>query len=373
MLSLQVITDVSEFRALKSEWNQLAVTFRNPLYLHEWFDHCISAFGKELDLKIFVARDEGAVRAIAPLVFDRFEGIQQLRFLTHPLGEASHGFLHADDASLKTVCAGIMHSGLPLSLPGLGADSNDLQALCNSSRVRGSLVVRPKSVVVACVRLSDDWKSIETKMSSKTRKFIRWARRAAEREGPVKFDVVLPTEEDLDHYLVEAFRVESAGWKGQAGSSILSDPKKKRFWQEFSRAATRLGILRLFFLRIGGATVAMRMAAEYAGRLWDYKIGYDERWARFSPGILLTQETLRYAIERKFDALEFLGQAERWQRRWPIELRYRTTIRFYPISIDGSLALVHDTWNFSVNRINKILHRNEALRWSSSGMESTWK
>jgi len=361
MLSLQLVTDVSEFRTLKNEWNQLAVPTRNPLYLHEWFDHCITAFGEETNLKIFVARSDGVVRAIAPLVFDRSEGIRRLRFLAHPLGEGSYGFLYADHASLKTVCAGIMNSNLPLSLPGLGADSKDLQSLCDTSRVRGLLVLRPKSVAVASVRLDNDWKSIEAKMSNKTRKFIRWARRAAEREGPVKFEVILPTEEELDHHLAEAFRVEAAGWKGQTGSAILSEPKKKRFWQEFSRTATRLGILRLFFLRIGGVTVAMRLAAEYAGRLWDYKIGYDERWARYSPGILLTQETLRYAMERRLDALEFLGQAERWQCRWPIELGYRTTIRFYPVSIDGSLALVHDTWNFSVNRIKKILHRGEGV------------
>jgi CelD/BcsL family acetyltransferase involved in cellulose biosynthesis len=373
MQSLQVVTNLPEFRALKSSWNDLAIKFRNPLYLHEWFDDYLSAYGDESDLKVFVARDDGVVRAIAPLILDRSEGVAQLRILAHRVGETDNSFLYADDASLTTVCAGILHSGFPISLPGLGADANDLHALCQSSRTKGMLVVRPSAVAVASVRLDADWNAIKAKMTNKNRKFIRWAWRAAEREGPVKFEVVTPTEEDLDDHLRDVFRVEAAGWKGQGGSAILSDPKRKHFWQTFSQTAARLGLLRFFFLRIGNATAAVRMAAQYAGRLWDYKIGYDERWARYSPGILLTQETLRYAIEQRLEAFEFLGQAERWQHRWPIDLRYRSTVRFYPLSVGGSLALGQDTWNFWVNRVNRTFSRGKRLRWSSSDKETKWK
>ena len=220
-------------------------------------------------------------------------------------------------------------------------------------------VVRPNSFATAWVPLDADWKTIEANMSNKNRKYIRWARNAAEREGPVKFDVVSPTEADVDNHLQEAFRVEAAGWKGRAGAAILSDPQRKRFWTLFGRTAAKLGILRFFFLRIGNETAAIRMAAEYGGRLWDLKIGYDERWAKFSPGILLTNETLRYAKEQRLDGLEFLGQAERWQRRWPIKLRYHTTVRFYPFSISGSLAFVYDTLDFMIRRSRSNRFRTE--------------
>jgi CelD/BcsL family acetyltransferase involved in cellulose biosynthesis len=351
MLSLEVVTDVLKFRALKSEWNSLAATFGNPLYLHEWFDHCLTAFGEEADLKLLVARRDGVVRAIAPLIIDRSESVPHLRFLTHPLNELMNGFLYADDASLTTVCAGVLRSGFPLSLRGLGVDSKDLQALCKSSWMKG-LVLRRMKIAVASVRLHTDWKSIETQMSSAYRSEIRRKRSAAEREGPIKFDVVSPTEENLDYYLSEAFRLEASGWKGRAGTAILSVPKKKRFWREFSLTAVRLGLLRLFFLQIGGINVAVTVAAEYAHRLWEYKIGYDERFARYAPGILLTQETLRYATEQRLDAFEFLGQLEPWQQRWPIELRFRCTLRFYPVSIDGGLALGGDSAAF----LSRLLH-----------------
>ncbi len=373
MLSLQVITDIAKFRALKNEWNNLATTFRNPLYLHEWFDDCLTAHFDESNLYIVVAWRDGKLRAVAPLALERSIGIMQLRYISYPSGEASNGFLYADEEALAAICSAIVESGFPLSLPGLGADSKDLIALCSSSQKKGFVVVRPRSVAVASVQLNTDWKTIEAKMTSKNKKYIRWARKAAERDGPVEFEAVVPTEENLDRYLTEAFKVEAAGWKGRAGSAILSDPKRTRFWQQFSRSAVQLGFLRLFFLRIGGTTAAMRIAAEYADRLWDYKIGYDERWAKCSPGILLTQETLQYAAEQKLGGVEFLGQAERWQHRWSIDLRYCTTFRFYPISTGGALALGQDSLNFMASRIAKIVRPNVHSRWSSGDDESKWK
>ena len=358
MLSFEVVTDLSEFRALKSEWNSLAATFSNPLYLHEWFDHCIATHGGESDLNVFVARRNGTIRAIAPLIVDRSLSVPRLRFITHPLNELMNGFLYADDASLEAVCAGVLRSGFSISLHGLGVDSQDLQALCRSSRMKGLLLLRPKPIAIASVRLHSDGQSIEARMLAPERAKIRRKRNTAERAGLFQFDVVVPTEENLDYYLGEAFRIEASGWKGLAGTAILTVPKKKRFWQDFSRAAVRLGFLRLFFLRIGGVNAAVRMAAEYGGRLWGYKIGYDERFAKYAPGILLTHETLRYAIEQRLDAVEFLGQAEPWQVRWPIELRFRTTMKFYPFSIDGSLALGRDA--------AAILSR----QWKKHGRES---
>jgi CelD/BcsL family acetyltransferase involved in cellulose biosynthesis len=370
MLTLQVISDISEFRALKGEWNNLAKEFRNPLYRHEWFDDCVTAYGYGTDLAVFVVRADGALRAIAPLILDRSQLITRLRALTHEMGETDN-FIYADEPALAVVSAGVLRADSSLILAGLGADSKEVRALCKSSQKRGLLIVRPNTVATAWVPLDGDWKTIEAKMSGKNRKYIRWARRAAEREGPVRFDVVSLTEDNVDEHLGDAFRVEAAGWKGRAGSAILSDPRRKRFWTIFGRTAARLGILRLFSLRIGNETVAVRMAAEYAGRLWDWKIGYDERWSRCSPGILLTNETLRYACEQRLDGLEFLGQAERWQHRWPIKLRYHTTVRFYPLLINGGLALGHDTWCFIRRRVSQIFCAEKPTTWRPN--DAAWE
>jgi CelD/BcsL family acetyltransferase involved in cellulose biosynthesis len=211
-------------------------------------------------------------------------------------------------------------------------------------------------------------------MSCKSRTYIRRKVKSAERAGPVAFEVVCPDEGNVDRYLGEVFRVEAAGWKGRKGTAILTDARARRFWSTYARAAARLGMLRLFFLRIGDATAAVRMAVERAGRLWELKIGYDERFARHSPGILLTHETLRYACRRGLAAHEFLGVAEPWHRWWPLETRPYASARFYPFSLAGGVALCEDAWRFGMRgmtRIARVPLRERVLRWRTRTMLGT--
>jgi CelD/BcsL family acetyltransferase involved in cellulose biosynthesis len=84
-------------------------------------------------------------------------------------------------------------------------------------------------------------------------------------------------------------------------------PGEERFLTLYARAAARLGLLRFYFLRINGAAAAATTMVDHGNRLWGLKLGYDERFRRVSPGILLAYEILRHAFEcGNYEALEFL-------------------------------------------------------------------
>jgi CelD/BcsL family acetyltransferase involved in cellulose biosynthesis len=134
------------------------------------------------------------------------------------------------------------------------------------------------------------------------------------------------------------------------------------FITAYGRDAARRGTLRIFYLRIGDTTVAVQMAILHANRLWCIKQGYDERFAQCAPGVILTHEMLRYACEQKLEACEFLGSAEDWQRRWPIQLRHYTNVRLYPYSFYGALALCLDMSTHSLQTVKKILAGFSPLR-----------
>ncbi len=101
-------------------------------------------------------------------------------------------------------------------------------------------------------------------------------------------------------------------------------------------------MLRFFFLRVDGKIIAGRMAVEHSRRLWDLRMGYDETWCRCAPGVLLTHETLRYAVERGLEAYEFLGCAEAWERHWPCEEDHYVSLRAYPYSLKGQFSFAQD-------------------------------
>jgi CelD/BcsL family acetyltransferase involved in cellulose biosynthesis len=343
----QIVSDTAEFLALEREWNALADRFATPLMRHEWFAACLDAFGEGLKLAVVVARQDGRAQAIAPLAVDRSGGLPRLIVLSHHTHEPT-GFLYADEASLASVCGAVRGFGLAMVLPRLGMDCGEIEWLRAAPRTRGLLIERATPTTSAFVPLPAGWVGLEAAMSGEDRSKLRRLRKLAEREGPVSIEIVAPDDSTLERVLDEVFAVEAAGWKSRAGTAMLADRRIRRFVTRYAHAAAQRETLRIFLMRIGEAIAAAQIAVEQAGRLWYIKQGYDERFAKCAPGITLTHETLRYACERNLAACEFLGLAETWQQRWPIEIRQYTSARFYPPSVASGLALGADVWHFAV-------------------------
>ena len=190
-------------------------------------------------------------------------------------------------------------------------------------------------------------------MTPKARQSMRRMERLAEREGGLLLDVVSPSVASVRAHLQEFYRVEAAGWKGEGGSAMLLDRRKNRLFDFYAEATAAEGTLRLLFLRHEGEAVAGLMLVEYRDRLWGMKIGYDENWARFSPGNLLSHAGIRLGYQRGLERYEFLGKAEEYQRRWPIERHMHSTVHFYPYSVTGGLALAGDVGGYIVTRLKR--------------------
>ena len=154
--------------------------------------------------------------------------------------------------------------------------------------------------------------------------------------------MVSPDRDSVAACVNELVRVEAGGWKARSGTAIARDPWMRRFVPELAGRMSKRGMLRFYFLRLGDQAIAAQMHIEHSGRLWQIKIGYDERWAKHSPGVLLTHEVLKDAWNRGLSGCEFLGLAEAWQRRWPVDTRSYTGFRFYPVSLRGGLAFTTD-------------------------------
>jgi CelD/BcsL family acetyltransferase involved in cellulose biosynthesis len=354
MPTLQIISDVAEFMALEAEWNALAEPFRTPLLRHEWFAACLSAYGEGKELAIFAARQNGKLRAAAPFVIDRGTLLPRLCALGYETTEPG-GFIYADDEALGVVAKGIVSHGLPMMLPRLGADSAELRSLRASTGLRGVWFVRRGNTATATVPLGCDFATIESRVSPADQRNIRRRIKLAERDGPVSFEMVVPTPDNVHLHLRELYRVEAASWKSRTGTAILSDAHTERFCTAISVKAAQMGTLRISILRIGSMTAAACMNLEYAGRLWGLKQGYDERWAACAPGILMAHESIRYACEKGLISYEFLGSAEKFQTRWPVALTAYSRLRFYPLLPRSAFALCEDALRLPLNWLQSRL------------------
>lgn len=341
-MDVEVISDAKNFAAMQSEWNALAEYYATPLMRHEWFAAAFDAFGTACDLAIHVVRDGRRLRAIAPFVIEHGL-VRRLALLGHQAFEPS-GILHDDADALQRVLCHLRALRLPLFAPRLAQGSGELAALARGPEWRIGRLLQSATNASASVPLLADWTAFEARMSSHSRSFIRRKRKIAERQGAVRVEVVAPREAEVDLHFGELVRVEGASWKGQAGTSLQRDPRMRHFCAAYAKSAAIDGTLRMFFLRLGKHTAAARMAVEQGGRLWEFKIGYDERFSACSPGILLTHETLHWACEHGLATHEFLGVAEPWQRWWPLNLRHYQNIHLYPLSAAGCITFWQDAF-----------------------------
>ena len=79
-----------------------------------------------------------------------------------------------------------------------------------------------------------------------------------------------------------------------------------------------------------GRPVAVQLAVEAHGRYSLFKIGFDEQFARCSPGNLLMLHTVRWAAERELASFEFLGAEEPWTSVWTDVSRSCREVHVYP-------------------------------------------
>jgi CelD/BcsL family acetyltransferase involved in cellulose biosynthesis len=330
-LTIDVIEQLDGLRLLAEEWNRLASPFKTPLLRHEWFTACAEAFCPPGRLYVMVAREEGEIVAIAPLVLNPSFGARRLELLgTAILGELS-GFVYKDEQSLTGLMNAILASRRPLLFRGLLSGSPELRCLKQAHPPRN--YVQSEAFASPWVRVSTNWEKFYPTISSSWRSTLRRAQRRAEEFGPLHYEFVIPTPETLEQYLPEMFRVESAGWKSRTGTALQASAVLSRFFRAYALSAARLGMLQFAFLRIGGKTVAGQFLIACGGRLWVLKIGYDEAYARCSPGTLLMHRVVQYTFDKPYEALEFLGANEPWTGIWRPELHHHESYRRYPLSL----------------------------------------
>ena len=107
----------------------------------------------------------------------------------------------------------------------------------------------------------------------------------------------------LAKFTREFLALEARGWKGREASALGSTPGDRRFFERVLLAAFRDGRLVGETLRLDGAPIAAQCTFTAGEGAFAFKIAFDERHARHSPGALL----VLYCMQRMH---------ERTPRRW---------------------------------------------------------
>ncbi len=130
------------------------------------------------------------------------------------------------------------------------------------------------------------------RLSAWRRKELRRQRRRLSAELGAEVATTEHSGASVDTALDELLALEAAGWKGRAGTALTSDTRDAAFFRASIEGAAREGRARVWALSGAGEVVAGACGVVSGSGLFHLKIAHDERWSRWSPGVLLELDLL---------------------------------------------------------------------------------
>ncbi len=335
--------------SLQKDWDQLAKNMGSPLLSYAWFYSTACTIHKQDTLKIFIVRENSQITAIAPLYISDSGAFKNLSLLGASSLYEPANLLFRDQQSLAQLLDGILSYGLPLSLLRMPDNSLLTETMKKINGRRGLFINRPSIAANyiplkvlnhfnkndACVE-----SALLEKLTSSRRYELRRKRNRLEKSGKVTIEWRKPDINELHDLFQDVLRIEDAGWKGQASSSLMKNTILKDFFYQYAQSACKDNILRICFIYVDGKAISMHLGIQAHQAFWVLKLGHIDEYNKCSPGMLTVRETILYSMRTKLHRYEFLGYEEKWQDMWPVEKRRCSTLLFFPYSLSGVEGLL---------------------------------
>jgi CelD/BcsL family acetyltransferase involved in cellulose biosynthesis len=317
-ISIQPVTTSKELVALRSEWTQLfkrcpdAAPFQSPDWLLPWW----TWFG-DGELLAFVFRKEEQLVGLAlTFIYASKDFGQQLLLL----GTGNSDYCDVlFEPSAQAECCQLLFGVIEEHR---GWDVCDLQPL------------RAESVLISA-NSPPDWRTdlaqqdvcpriklsrhrlANSKALGKMLKNANYSRRRLEKAGPVRIE---PADDNTFHEIFEAFRtLHQARWRARGHSGVFADETARAFHCEAAAALLEAGILRLYALRVSHHIIGCLYCLVHARRAHYYLGGFDDRFAPYSPGVILIGHAIEDAVQQGALEFDFLRGNESYKYRWGAE------------------------------------------------------
>ncbi|WP_454645848.1 GNAT family N-acetyltransferase [Bradyrhizobium liaoningense] len=130
-------------------------------------------------------------------------------------------------------------------------------------------------------------------LGAKKLKELRRQRHRLEEHGPVVFEVARRPDE-IGPALETFLQLEAGGWKGKRGTALVQHAGDATFIRRAVTALAETAQCEIVTLRAGTRAVAAGIVLRQQDRAFFFKLGVDEHFAKYSPGVQLTLELTRH-------------------------------------------------------------------------------
>jgi CelD/BcsL family acetyltransferase involved in cellulose biosynthesis len=338
-----LIDDPDQLDSLREGWDALAVRVRSPFgapaWAQAWWRH-LAPKGARLAVVAVHAGHE--LVGLAPFYSSRRLGVTELRLLSG--GFASRLGILASPGRQREVAAAIAHALIDADL---GPDVFRLEAMDAASPWPGWLSAswpdgrgyhlqevseRSAPVVHLGQQSFEDWFALK---SSHFRRNMRRDRRQIEKKG-ARFR--LADRGSLERDLAAFARLHSARREKRGGSNAVN-PGAMAALQEVGEALIDTGRFRIWMIDgPDGEAISVQLFVAAGGTVAFWNTGFDERWAKHSPGAIAVVAAIEHCFELGDELMDLGGGEASYKERLADEDRpvvWRTSYRLglrYPLA-----------------------------------------
>jgi len=340
--SVEIVDQTKGFEALRLQWNGLlrASASNNPFLTWEWLYSWWTRLGEGSRLRLLVVRVGTQVVAIAPLRAVRIGSpwFSSLEFLGTGLAGSDYldlivrsGF---EGTAIEAFAESITSQGLALRLSHLPAGS---LASRLAARLEEHGWARRESPVGWCplIRLAGhSWESYLASRGPAHRANVRRRIRSLLRTFTVQFERVATDSRRLE-VLTALTRFHDRRFDGPRGSTAFQTPGLQAFHRDVTERALDAGWLRLYALLLDGQIAGVMYAFTDGQRFYFYQHGFDERYDKYSLGLVLMALTVRAAIEEGAAEFDLLCGVESYKWLWADDKRPLSHVDLFPARLGG--------------------------------------
>jgi CelD/BcsL family acetyltransferase involved in cellulose biosynthesis len=320
---IEWIDQAERFAELSEPWDRLAAKQRAPFGRHAWFQAWWDAFGTEGKLSICAVWRGQRLAAVLPL-WRSGDALRAMSNVHTPIFQVPA----CDDLARETaISAAAQAAPGELEVEALASTDSALGALAKRSRDAGRLALVESLHSSPIIDLSGGFGSYAQLHPNRCRKLAKLGRKLL-RDHHAEITLV-ESPSDLDSELDRALELEAAGWKGAAGTAILSAPETARFYRSLASAYHRVGELRMSTITLDGQLAAFDLCLLHGGRLWTLKGAYRESHRRLSPGMVLLLWEIERSCELGLEAIELLGGDDQYKLGFASSQRDHVRFRAY--------------------------------------------
>ena len=164
-----------------------------------------------------------------------------------------------------------------------------LQAVLAEQGRQAALVHREERAMLASEQSPETY--FEESLSGKKRKELRRQYSRLSELGKLRFERRCDNS-DLEPWIEHFLALEHSGWKGAQASALASHQATISLFREALSGAAARGRLERLTLWLDDQPIAMLASFVTAPGAYSFKTAFDERYSRYSPGVLLQRENL---------------------------------------------------------------------------------